>query len=318
MRPEQPQPPQYKIQPVTGSGQQPNPQQSSFVTAQTSKQQPTSSQQIPMYFGAQVQQQQLPSYLNNIRIPCFNRPTDFIRGLTLNCHSTTATDVNNSAPKYTFAQASTFGELRNQYSKARQELMENKKNCSFIENLPNYIPSAVLNLESEINLLKEEYLNGVFKMQQNGILNCQEYADFALLFIEDENLLNNGYTAHLAYLNNPKLPEGDKNHDHAFVVIKNRASGIKYVVDLWQSQVNPHKTAFIGEVSDFITFINKNPDGRYVMSGGIDYTHIRIQETGITPLLQPNSDPVSAFDPGGNYAFLNNSNNFLNNKYAPF
>lgn len=118
------------------------------------------------------------------------------------------------------------------------------------------------------------YRESLLEMAKNGIWNCGEFADFALIEVDRLGVLSPNNVAKVVTLNNPQIPEADygRNHDHAFVLILDRQSNPQFVIDLWQKLVTG--TAFVGSVEDYIRMLGSNPDGRYVRPGVVS-GHIR-------------------------------------------
>ncbi|MFN8769738.1 MAG: hypothetical protein ACK5Z5_02335 [Neisseriaceae bacterium] len=234
-------------------------------------------------------QKQQPYYFRDAQLLCFNKSTDFIRHqVSTSWKSTTADNVNKKESGITEQQINTFMNQRYSLALISQQLEEINKQIEFIKSTQCFPYDQLYDLELMQENLMQEKDQVLTKLKQNKVLNCGEFAAIASC-IESSGILQPGYTTHLAHLNNLKKvsPEYDKtyfpgtlipnaaNHDHAFVAIVNKYTGKEYVVDLWQSVIEPHKKAFIGTMDDYIRFLNSNPDGRYINFSGVKREHIQ-------------------------------------------
>lgn len=198
--------------------------------------------------------------------------------------STTAhyvNDRNSCYPEAWKANIAHFKELRKSHSPATNDLLIALNENNFV-NQPNTRATATSLAEARKGLLAATqncYENLKKMVKDCGVLNCGEYAFWGFAQIVGHKLLTDGYSADIAKLKNVRLPSKDldqkyfpdfndqiKDHDHAFVTIKNRQGQVEFVVDLWQSQIGTSDyKAFFGSVGEFLSLINSNADDRYVV-----------------------------------------------------
>jgi hypothetical protein len=208
--------------------------------------------------------------------------------------STTADIVRDGKTTASAKQQQTFDSLRKQYTVDRNNWLQALQKFEHIERFGNARMDILDNAEGEYKQYAAVYKQRLADMAErsNGIWNCQEFADFALMTIK--GTLPRGYIASIGYLNDVQIPEQDllksRNHDHAFVVIQSGDGREQYVVDLWQQFVVHN--SFIGTSSEFIRSLN--PDGRYVLAG---VTERDICTIPIDDLIKiggtPYRDPIS-------------------------
>jgi len=221
--------------------------------------------------------------------------------------STTAYYVNhkdNNYPQNLKDNIVHFKELRKNHSVATNDLLTALKENNLV-NQPNTRATATSLKEARKTLLaatKNCYENLKKMVKDCGVLNCGEYAFWGFAQIVGQQLLTNGYSADIAKLKNVRLPSKEldqkyypdfndqiKDHDHAFVTIKNREGHVEFVIDLWQSQIEASNyNAFFGGVDEFLSLINRNADDRYVVES---YKQIDIND--IYSLSENSSDKVA-------------------------
>lgn len=218
--------------------------------------------------------------------------------------STTADIVNNKST-INDKQNENFKYLRTAASQNRGIWINAVNQYFALKNMPKSDPLTLKQYEDNCKKFASNYINNLKAMAKNGIWNCMEFADFALIKIMASNQLMNGYEVHFGSLNDISLPEkgsfyykqfkplypgfiaqqifkelDEENHDHAFVVIRDKNSKKPvYVIDLWQCLIKPGYQPFLGSITDFINYLNKNVDGHYVRKN-ITLEDISLDTTG--------------------------------------
>ena len=217
------------------------------------------------------------------RLGCFNVKTLKI-GLPVRS-STTADELNKTSQKTSaekkewkkFRDSLKTKTARRNWIKALRELDFFKQNRADLQ--------IELKAEEKVSQTQKAYEDKLREMKEiHGIWNCMEFADFALMKILPK--LKSEYTAHIGYLNDPKIPDpsmecamlkGLDNHDHAFVVITRKENPHEpaFVIDLWQGLIK-EQVPFFGSTKQFIAYLNKQPINRFVV-GEVDTSHFSIQ-----------------------------------------
>lgn len=219
-------------------------------------------------------------FFNVTGLPYLLKPKEFLIPAAVQ-RSTTADIVRTGKTKYD-KQAQDFDLLRTKFSSNRSSWINTLQEYYFANNPLNRSPQSVIAATSaKLKNISELYKSNLLTMAENGIWNCMEFADYALITIITGDEFNREYEAHVAYLNDIKIPENSyfqyfntpdgqilpkelfkqQNHDHAFVVITYRNEPT-YVIDLWQSLANDKY--YLGTIDNFITFLNERVDNRYV------------------------------------------------------
>lgn len=214
-------------------------------------------------------------------LTCFKRQVNFEIPLSVK-RSTTADIVRTGSTKHN-KQYGIFGDFRKSSASAHNDWIIALYACN-LASTPSLGGQDLLGIQDRERRGSDKYLTELLKMAQNGIWNCQEFADFALISIRQNEMLAEGYVAYTAYLNDVRIPEDEHafdsqffpqaagnpsieigNHDHVFVVIENKGNrGEKFIVDLWQILASDTGKPFVGTCSAFIAFLNARPDGQYV------------------------------------------------------
>lgn len=205
------------------------------------------------------------------------------------------------------------------------------KNFADNINNPNYWTRSQASTQyqqylTEIKTASIEYLNFINTYSRGTFMtfNCYEYALWALATIyTSENLLKPGYVAYVAHLDDiKKLPtelwqsyqqlykepisEEQRikykqldflyNHDHVFVAIKahNRTEQEpRFIVDFWAAKLEHCQTPFLGEINEYINFLDSKRDGKYVKHG-LNLEPLSIQP--LVPKIEP--DRIQGYEPG--------------------
>lgn len=206
------------------------------------------------------------------QLDCFKKPIIFevpdtvVRSITADivCKKKTNNDE----------KARIFSQLRSSQRCSWARLAWENARMAFESYAPG---SDVELLRLDLTKTLRSYMCILFNISENGIWNCGEFADFALMVI-DHLLIKgifkeNEYMAKGVTLNNPRIPEGEQNHDHAFVLIMDKKGTPVFVIDLWQTLVTGKP--FFGLVCEYIDMLRNMPDGYYVLPNVVA-DHIKV------------------------------------------
>lgn len=172
--------------------------------------------------------------------------------------STTA-DIVLTNRSYDDNPSKYFKQLRDYFSQAYAQWMFSCRTLNSFEHTTTMNPTVYTSVEDN----SKTYCKALLHIATEcGIWNCGEFANFAKIWIDLNNLLKQGYKAFVCSLNNLQIPDKGANHDHAFVVIEWRGKQA-FVIDLWLALVTGQP--FFGSVSEYINHLKA--DGRYVRHG---------------------------------------------------
>ncbi len=202
----------------------------------------------------------MPKYTTDLA--CFNKPVSFhvpeevIRSTTADIVRTGKTEIDQQAMNFIACRNS------NEYLNARTAWQN--AHIALECPVPGSNPSFLM---QDLEQTTHTYRNLLKVVAHNGIWNCGEFADFALLEIDllkASGQFKEHYKAKVVSLNNPQIPENQqyRNHDHAFVLITDKQDTPVFIIDLWQSLVK--NVAFAGTVDAYIKMLRATPDGQYV------------------------------------------------------
>ena len=173
----------------------------------------------------------MPRY--NSKLGCFNKTVSFNVPDTI-VRSTTA-DIVRTKGTRNDQQAQKFSDLRESLNFKLARLAWHDARMAFESATSG---SDIRRLDQDLQQASGQYLGALLNMAENGIWNCGEFADFALMIIDKlaaSGVFDGNYLARGVSLNNPNMPEKEqyKNHDHAFVLIMDRQEKPIFVIDLW-------------------------------------------------------------------------------------
>lgn len=173
-------------------------------------------------------------------------------------------DIVKTGTSVVDSQFMQYGALRGAAMEARFRWFEALRALEHVEKMSSVGGDILTSSIKAAERCAANYKAELMRMAANGIWNCEEFANFALIIIHEKKILKSEYTAHYAALNDLKKYEGFPNHDHIFIVIKEKGRDEPlFVIDLWQRFVTG--VPFIGEVDSFIATLRS--DGRYVLEG---------------------------------------------------
>ncbi|MFN7093862.1 MAG: hypothetical protein ACK4M7_00715 [Burkholderiales bacterium] len=247
-----------------------------------------------------------PNYFkDNLSLPCFNgvsagvikRYTDTDEnGYLKSFVSTTAKTVNKEDIYESDTDAINTLRQNEDYNKIRKDLIKLLSDYEFASSSCLQQPLLDVKYIDGLKKLAQRYIKVVSQIcasRTTKALNCDEYALWGLSNIYIWNLLQPGFIAYPARLNNhsllskeflaqyyPGAQYDSRDHDHVFIVIRRQSDATPlYIVDLWQSKIkSSNYTPFIGTIDEYISFLNQNADGHYIIkNSGIniaDFTQL--------------------------------------------
>jgi len=159
-------------------------------------------------------QKQYPKFLiqsdENYDLDCFKQKVSFEIPKSVK-RSITADIVNNKKMDEKAFKVKQFLFMRSQNAQLRPKWIKSLQRFYFSDFSNLQIRPSIGSFQKatqELNQTSESYLkDGLLPMAKNGIWNCMEFADFALIYITKNNLLKEGYIPGIAYLNNKKVPD---------------------------------------------------------------------------------------------------------------
>jgi hypothetical protein len=196
----------------------------------------------------------------------------------INCVSSTALEVNYRSKyinPYIMSDYRTadqkIGQLRRIHFEVNNDmlyLINAFKSYRSICNPTEYNPTNIYFLnqaESVVDNCVEVCNQKLMQFLSAMVFNCGEFALWAFLQIYKNNILLPSYQVHLAKFNNPV--NTNINHDHIVTAITDNVNHneIKFIIDLWYCKINGYSKPFIGKFDDYLTLINNNRDGRYII-----------------------------------------------------
>jgi hypothetical protein len=248
-----------------------------------------------------------PNYFkDNLSLPCFKgvlagvirKYTDTDKnGYLRDFVSTTAKMVNKEDIYESDTDAINTLRQNENYNEIRKGLIKLLSDYEFASSSCLQQPLLDVKYIDDLKELAQRYIKVVSQIcasRTTKVLNCDEYALWGLSKLYTCNLLQPGFIAYPARLNNHSLLSEEfltkyyqgaqcdsRDHDHVFIVIRHQSDATPlYIVDLWQSKTkSSNYTPFIGTIDEYISFLNQNADGQYIIkNSGIniaDFTQLK-------------------------------------------